>query len=379
MKKKKYDISRTSIKEYTKLKLWALSAGRCEICNALLYKDNSHGFDGNFSNIAHIIGVGEDGPRSSEDLGDEKNKYENLMLLCPTCHHEIDTKVDYFQKNYLAGLKYEHEKRVEFLTGIDSNKECQIVTYLMNVNEAVKQYSSLKSMLLAVADFKMFPKQNSLIDLCDDAGVKYVHSKQTIIEKSRELEIQFNKTIKQFTKDSLAVFAFTCQPLLFKLGTLLGDQREVVVFQPQRDSLKNRWSFDLNEGKIAYITKRKYSSKFHKVALVLDLSAEIKDGRIESVLGKDVNIYHITINNPNRLFVTSLSIQNGFVETFRKCLENIKRENELVDEIHIFPAMPVSLAIRAGMDRMPKVDPKWIIYEQSNVNEGFYETLTIGE
>ena len=381
MNKNKYDIGRTTIKEYTRMKLWALSAGRCEICNTILYKDTNYGFDGNFSNIAHIIGVGKNGPRSSKELGEDKNSFENLMLLCPTCHHGIDNNTDYFTENYLLNLKKEHERRVEYLTGIDSKKECLLVSYFVNVNEVAKQYTSNKSMLLAVTDSKMLPKQHAIIDLCDDGEIKYSPDSESIIKKASELETQFNRSIKHNTNESLAIFAFACQPLLFKLGSLLSDQRDVMVFQPQRDSMAdNRWSFSSEESNLDFkIIHSKTSNSSDIVALVLDLSAKIVDERIEDTLGNGISIYHLTVEKPNRDIAASLSTQKKFVEAFRQCIENIKNENEGINSIHIFPAMPISLAIKAGMDRMPKTDPAWIIYEQNNISDGFYKTLTIGE
>ena len=377
-KKKNYEIGRTTIKDYTKFKLWALSGGRCEICNNLLFKDDTYGFEGNFSNIAHIIGIGDNGPRTSRELGQDKNNFENLMLLCTTCHHGIDTNTEFFTTGYLIRIKKEHEKRVEYLTGIDSSKECQIVTYLLNVNEEVKQYSSQKEMLIATANARIFPKQNSLIDLCDDGGTKYTPSKEAIIQKAAELEETFSRKIRNNSKDVLAIFAFACQPLLFKLGSLFGDQRETIVFQPQRNNEKNRWSFKTEESKIEFLISSTNKQVYDKVALVIDLSAPIVNDRIIRALGESTKIYHLSVQDPNRNFVTSQLIQNRFVESFRQCIEMIKNENSGTDIIHIFPAMPISLAIRAGMDFMPKADLKWLIYEQSNKDDGFYSTIIIG-
>ena len=40
--------------------------------------------------------------------------------------------------------------------------------------------------------------------------------------------------------------------------------------------------------------------------------------------------------------------------------------------------MPNSLAIKAGMDYMPKTDLPLIVYEQATQRDGFFEALTIG-
>ena len=33
------EIGRTSIKEHIRMRLWAVSGGRCELCNRILYQD----------------------------------------------------------------------------------------------------------------------------------------------------------------------------------------------------------------------------------------------------------------------------------------------------------------------------------------------------
>ena len=57
------EIGRTSIDEKVRMRLWAVSGGRCELCNRLLYQDLVFGCDGNFGEMAHIHAVSEGGPR----------------------------------------------------------------------------------------------------------------------------------------------------------------------------------------------------------------------------------------------------------------------------------------------------------------------------
>lgn len=62
------EIKRTQIHEAVKLRLWGMSAGRCEICNKLLYLDSRYGDDANFAENAHIHAVGKTGPRHVDDM-----------------------------------------------------------------------------------------------------------------------------------------------------------------------------------------------------------------------------------------------------------------------------------------------------------------------
>lgn len=116
----------------------------------------------------------------------------------------------------------------------------------------------------------------------------------------------------------------------------------------------------------------------NQVALVIELSAEVLDDRITKAIDNNVNICHITISEPNRDFVVNEKNHDAFVREFRRAMEEIKKIRPAPEYIHLFPVMPNSLAIKLGMDYMPKTDLPMHIYEQANQQEGFFEALTIG-
>ena len=59
-----------------------MSAGRCEICNKLLYLDSRYGDDANFAENAHIHAVGKTGPRHVDDMTqDEINNIDGLLPI----------------------------------------------------------------------------------------------------------------------------------------------------------------------------------------------------------------------------------------------------------------------------------------------------------
>ena len=107
----KSEIGRTSIKEQVRMKLWAISGGRCEMCNRLLYQDLTFGVDGNFGEMAHIHAVSKGGPRHKYGMSkEEKNNIDNLMLLCEEHHHLVDTNPEDFSEGLLVQKKIAHEK-----------------------------------------------------------------------------------------------------------------------------------------------------------------------------------------------------------------------------------------------------------------------------
>jgi len=372
-------IGRTSINEHVRMKLWAVSGGRCEICNRLLYQDLVLGHDGNFGELAHIHAVSEGGPRHKYGMtAEEKNNIENLMLLCEEHHHMIDTYPEDFAEGLLLKKKQDHENRICQVTGIPSEQSCRIITYFSNIDNQT-EFSSDRSLREAVLLSGRVPMQEPVINLSEDSITKYIPTKATFEQKAQDLEQQFRVWFDSIikSKDSIGIFAMAPQPLLFKLGTLINDQYNTVAFQCHRSG--HKWAWPEKSDLVEFSFKCSKEGTSNKVALVMDLSAAVLDDRITSALGEETSIFHITIEKPCRTFVTSESIQNAFVDTFRTAMEHIKNIRPTPTEIHIFPVMPVSLIIRAGMDYMPKADLPVILYEQANQSAGFFEALTIGK
>jgi len=377
-KKRSSEIARTAIDVKTTLTLWGRAAGRCEMCNKLLYCDSKYGDMANFAENAHIHAVGTTGPRHRDEMTqDEINQIDNLMLLCEEHHHLIDTKPEDYSGKFLCAKKEEHESRVRRVTDIQEEASCKMVSFFSNVDK-VDVYGDTIAFKRAVIRDKMYPKQDEPIVLHMGAPTRYIASKENIELKANELAYQVHLAFEGIKKEErIAIFSLAPQPLLFKLGMLLCDQLDTHVFQYHREGDKWAWPED-NTSVVEYVTKNTHYSSNDVVALVIDLSAEIVDARITCVLGDDCSIYHLTIAEPNRDFVLNKRIQSGFVRVFRKVLEEIKNAHPKARRIHLFPAMPQSLAICAGMDYMPKADLPVTLYEQVDTSNGFIKTITIG-
>ena len=375
----KSEIGRTSIKEPVRMRLWAVSGGRCEMCNRILYQDLVFGHDGNFGEMAHIHAVSEGGPRHKYGMSEEeKNNIDNLMLLCAEHHHMIDTHPEDFREGLLLKKKKAHEDRIRQVTGIPSEQSCRIVTYFSNIDNQA-EFASDRILREAVLLSGRVPMQEPVINLSEDSVTKYVPSKVIFEQKVQDLETQFrvwfDAVIK--SKDSIGIFALAPQPLLFKLGTLINDQYNAVAFQCHRSG--HKWAWPNQNEETIFDFQCSKEGTCGKVALVIDLSATVLDDRITAVLGEDATIFHITMDQPCRTFVTSEAVQDDFVKVFRQAMEHIKDMRPAPSEIHLFQVMPNSLAVRAGMDYMPKADLPVVLYEQANQADGFFEAMTIGK
>lgn len=111
--------------------------------------------------IAHIEAYEKNGPRYNEKQTDEeRNSFENLMLLCPTHHKLIDKKSSEYSVEYLKRMKKEHEEKFEnclvnfdFDKIFEVNKELNI--YLKKIEEANnKNDSELKMKVNTDSNFE---------------------------------------------------------------------------------------------------------------------------------------------------------------------------------------------------------------------------------
>ena len=377
-RKNSSEVARTAIKDSVKLTLWGIAAGRCELCNRPLYEDGTFGVAGNFAEVAHIHAVSLGGSRNVSGMtDDEKNDISNLMLLCARHHHMIDANPEDYPDDFLIEQKRRHEKRVRNVTEISDIQSCRMVSFFSNIDNS-EIFSSERLFKQALISASLIPLEYPVISLDAASRTFYSPTKTCFEEKAADMERQVKSWFGSIIKpeDAIAVFALAPQPLLIKLGTLINDQQNVTVFQCHRAD--NKWAWKGEESSVEYITKCTHSSESNVVALVIDLSAEVVDHRITRVLGDECSIYHITIEEPNRYFVTNKGIQDDYIHALRAILEKIKNEHQNIPYIHIFPAMPNSLAVRTGMDYMPKADIPWRIYEQASPEQGFIETITIG-
>lgn len=90
--------------------LWGRSGNRCAICKLELTPD---GDKETLGEMAHIVARSKKGPRGDRSLTSaERDKYNNLILLCPTHHKEIDKNHRDWPVEKLLEEKEKHEKWV---------------------------------------------------------------------------------------------------------------------------------------------------------------------------------------------------------------------------------------------------------------------------
>ena len=368
-------MSISKIPERIKLLLWGKAGGRCEYdgCNELLWQDPLTKSEFNAAYIAHIIADKPKGPRGDSVLsGQLSYELSNLMLLCDRHHRLIDhEQVAEHTVERLSRMKEQHEQRIQFLTSLTENKHSHVLLYGANVGNHISPVSWDRTTPALLPDY--YPAEKPAIEL----GMK--NSSYTDIEpgywqiERENLQKLFSSRVKSrlMTGDinHLSIFALAPQPLLIELGHLLSDIPAAQVYQLHREPPNWKWQDDTDA--VDYIIQSPTNFDQKTVALVLALSATITTDRITNVLGQNVSIWTLTIAHPNNDFLKGREHLSAFRKSFRTLLDAIKAEHGQNTLLHVFPAVPVSVAVDIGRIRMPKADLPLRIYDQNMGAGGF--------
>src|SRR5258708_10748880 len=119
-------------------KLWGRSANRCAICRREMVIDATETDDESIvGDACHMVAEEQSGPRGDASLSPEqRDKYDNLLLLCKVHHKLVDDQVGTYTVEKLKEIKANHEKWVrESLKEFDSAKQHDDEVYAGYVEE----------------------------------------------------------------------------------------------------------------------------------------------------------------------------------------------------------------------------------------------------
>jgi hypothetical protein len=376
-------VAKTKVPQKVQSALWARSAGRCQYrgCNHDLVGDLISGNENAlFGFIAHIVADSADGPRGDPIRSPLLAKsLDNLMLMCAVHHKliDVDGLVDH-PEALLVEMKAEHEARVAMLAGIDKDRASHVLRFGASIgaNEALVSTRAI----FAAMPPDHHPASAQTIDLemtghaFADSDPAFWAMQQTNLQRSFAARV--GGRIERQDIRHLSVFALAPQPLLIELGRLLCDIVPMVVHQRHREP--STWTWQRDGVRVRYQTTEPASGRSGVVALKLGVSATITDDRIERVVGNDAAIWSLCAEAPHNDIVRSPEDQAAYRTALRRLLDAIKARHGDQVVIHVFPALPASLAVETGRVWMPKADPELRIYDQQR-DRGFVYALTVGQ
>lgn len=370
------------IKAEVERELWARAAGRCEFhgCNRILFKSPVTQETVNISEKAHVYSFSKQGPRGWGPFAKNEeglNDVGNLLLVCHDCHEKIDRQKD--GGRYVAELllrwKMEHERRIAVVTGVDPIKKTHVVLYGANVGNETSVFSP------GDAEWALFPHWYPADEkpIClamtwegrDDEKAYWSTEEQNLRQG-------FERKIRPLVEEGnhFSIFALAPMPLLIRLGTLFTDKTPAQVYQRHREP-EQTWEWRPDPTVINYVVTEP-STFVHPPALIIALSSVVAHERVTTVLGSDVSIWELTIDEPRNDFLKSRDQLSQFREIVRKLMVHISSKHGHNTPLAIFPAMPVAAAVDLGRVRMPKAEMPWVIYDHNNRVGAFVKAMQIG-
>jgi hypothetical protein len=359
--------------------IWGKGAGRCYFCNTSLIGDLISGNeDANFGFVAHIVGEKPNGPRGdavrSPLLVDD---YRNLMLMCYTHHKLIDVdKVADYPEPVLLEMKRRHEERVAVVTDIKPERASHVVRYGAKIgdHESPVSFEQVRVAMLP----QRYPADGKSIGIeilgnaATDGEDLYWRTEPENLRRQFDTILRPRISSREITH--LSVFGLGPIPLLVKLGALLGDIVPADVYQRHREPTPG-WPWAEDGPTLVYQMGRP-TVKGDTVALKLAISGTVTDDRIQAVLGNNVPIWSLTSTPVGNDVMRHAADLQQFRATMRTLYDDIKAHHGEKAKIHVFPAIPVSVAIELGRVRMPKSDLPLLVYD--NIREkGFVPRLEI--
>ena len=381
---KKVSEKRKSLPETVKLQLWVKSAGRCEFkgCNKPVWRNELTLSEGNFAEVAHIIGSSKEGPRGTDQSEELQTDFSNLMLLCQSCHKEIDDNPEKYPTKLLRNWKQEHENRIEIQTSYPEDiHKSTVLTCLINIGVRIPEINTEQ---VRNAMFPKYPIGKGIkIEETDFDRLGTEAEWQSFAEKKikRKLQRDFEEGNDEVKVKHLSVFGIAPMPLLFFLGKCIGDTIPCDIYQSHRniENTSKTWNWqELTEPEkdITFVVTCEKEGSNEIVLLKLAISDTLNCDKYPNLIGNGESIYQITVKEPTPHFLKTKKQLEIFSYEYRKLLNLIQAKHGANCKIFILPAIPVPIAVECGRVILPTKDPEIYVCEYYN-DSGYRKVLRI--
>jgi hypothetical protein len=365
------------------------AGGRCQLkhCNKPVYQHGMTLADGNFADVAHIIGASKVGPRGNADSENLQVDPANLMLLCKDCHKLIDTYEEKYGADLLRQWKREHEERIEILTSISPQiPRSTILRFQVNIGKRI----------IGIADEAMY---NAMFDQdppkypVDKKGISIVETKfdlygeEAYWEKfaqdriANKLRFHLDTGIEDQPIRHLSIFGIGPMPLLMYLGKCIGDTIQADIYHANRNISDTNKTWSWNKKSSGNLDSFKSQTivdcpTSKNIALILEISDQLALDKYADFQQEEFAIYKISVDQPSIHFIESSSQIEAFSRVFRQLLNYIQAVHGVDGHVFLLPAIPASIAIECGRVLLPTKDPH-IYVCQMQKNRKFKRVLQL--
>lgn len=378
---------RGNISREEELKVYVRAGGRCTMCQTYLLEGALSAQPMKIGEMAHIVGAttADGSPRGKDPLGKkEREKAENLMLLCRGEHKEIDRagSEDWATVEKLRGIKADHEAWIRRVTGLDRSRNTTVLRMVGAVQGnvvSVTKADAADAVLVSGDRYPKFPLSADdfgfEIDLSrlDESDDNYWADAMRQID--RVLQHKLNDAVAEGEVDHVSVFGFARLPLLIHLGARLDDTFGVDIYDRHRST--ESWNWPDTTSAALFRTGVPTNPEGSEAVLVLNISGTIDDRELpEALTGLPRWRLEVANATPAPGALVSAADLAAFSAATRELLAQIEASSKLTKRLHVFAALPLSAAVQLGRVHDPHVHPHLAVYHRTGGRYAYALELT---
>ena len=365
--------------EPTTRQLLVRSGGRCALCYSELLTSEFTHQSVYLGERAHIVGrsTSAGSPRGEHDLPIElRDDHENLLLLCRSCHGEVDTppNISTFTVERLREAKQRHESRIAQILAVPPGQDTMVLRMqgtIGNSNVALDR-TVVASAVRAQGRCARFPLSHDIagieIDLrrvpSPDIGSRaYYDACREAID--RIFDRQVAPAVEDGSLRHVSVFALARWPLLVHLGSRLGDKLDVDTYQRHRSTESWTWPADQQDQRFCFEVVAGGEADSDAV-LVLSMSTAVHMHEVPAAL---TGCRHYRISpagecTPHLDVVASPAALKSAEVALRGVLADIEQHRKTAQRIHVLGAAPLSVFIALGRAANREIHPQLILHDR---------------
>jgi hypothetical protein len=361
-----------AVLDATRRAVWVAAGGRCCICKQRLDVGLADAVV-LAGDVAHIAGSSASvrSPRGDSAVPlPERDREENLLLLCPGEHRMVDGRLEEtFTEDVLLKLKMRHEKDVQ--RALD-NAFGEVRTLILRIQgDVAGQPTNVpkKRAVSAVLSQGLVPVSANYYDGSGPFVVlPSVSDPRTYREAVRDL---LNKQVAQARTafeseefDVLSVFAFADVSSLVQLGYLIGPNIPTRVFERDRSTGSWSWTDSGDPLEFSITPPSDFDGRPLEIVMVANVSGSVDVTSLPDEI-KSMPRWTISPREVNgRLSIIQHSID---VERFASTLKSVLGHLESVCAtpliVHLLGPMPIPVAITAGVVLRSRTVNELVLYD----------------
>ena len=282
------------------------------------------------------------------------------MLLCPQCHKTIDDDEEEYTADVLSSIKSQREDYVSKMMQASKPQRAYAVTVTCPIHGNATEISRSEwSQAMAASSMAYVGNAEIKVMDCSKSSGSIEDDYVRLTKDIRSLRLTMDPSVP------LAIFAIAPQPILIVLGSLIGDKQQVTVFQKQRET--DSWCWQDVESRAAFKHDTVTASESTEVALMFSVSGAISKETLPAKLADaKIPVLELQATEPSVNIARTQEDVRSFEREAIALLDEVHSAMPSVEKVHIFPALPVSMAVTLGGIFNQNLLTKAVIYEKTD-------------